>query len=163
CTINWNGNGDGMSWQDASNWDLNRVPGAADDVCISAPNVSNAVFHPQGTDAIQSLTSDAPLVISGGPLSLAANSTLNNVLRLTAGTLTGAGDLRIEGSMVWTGGTMDGTGTTTAVGGVSMTGSTVTLGRTLINGFVATLEGPFSSLNITAAGTFTNFDFGNVA
>jgi hypothetical protein len=165
CTINWSGNGDGKSWQDASNWDLNRVPGAADDVCISAPKVSDAVLHSQGTDAIQSLNSDGPLVISGGSLSLAAFSSQNNTLRLTGGTLTGAGDLYLD-TMVWTGGTMDGTGTTTAFSGIQISGGAVTLGRTLINNLITTLAGPSSSLNMTAAGNFTNdvgaeFDFFN--
>jgi hypothetical protein len=167
--VNWSGQGDRVSWRDPANWDSNQLPGPGDDVVISSANVTSAVVHSQGIDAVNSLTGDAPLVVSGGSLSLASSSSLRNTVRLTGGSLTGAGDLQLDGLLVWTGGTMDGTGITAVAGGASLSGSTGTLGRTLDRASVVTLDGPFSGLSITASGTFNNsfgllgaeFDIGN--
>ena len=43
--ITWNGDGDGISWTDGDNWDLNQVPAAADNIVINSATVDfNTTF-----------------------------------------------------------------------------------------------------------------------
>jgi hypothetical protein len=139
--VNWvGGSGD---WGTAENWldirtGTNHVPTAADDAVINVPGVT--VTHSAGTDAVRSLLSRDPFVLSGGTLDLGAASTVNDSFTLSAPsgstTLRGAGDLTVTGSFTWTGGTMTGAGHTVARGGLAMsTSSNLTRldGRTLDN------------------------------
>ncbi len=52
CIITWTGGAGTNSWHTTGNWDLNRVPGTTDSVCIPdvAPNVT--VTHSTGTTTI---------------------------------------------------------------------------------------------------------------
>ena len=62
-TIRWT-NPAGGDWDTAANWDLNRVPVAADDAVIDTAGIT--VTHGVGTsDAVHSITSQAALVLSG--------------------------------------------------------------------------------------------------
>src|SRR5579885_446689 len=133
ATVNWTGAGDRTSWGDARNWDSLRVPGPGDDVVLNDPSTT-AVVHASGNDAINSLTSQNNLTLSGGTLSVAHASTIGGHFTLTGGTFSGAGDLTITGPWTWSGGTMGGSGTTTAQGGLTLSGGIRFLdGRTLAN------------------------------
>ena len=141
-TINWINPSSG-DWENPANWDLHRLPTSADDVVINMSGVT--VTHSTLNDAINSLSSQDALVLSGGMLSIASTSSIDNNLTISGGTLTGAGDLTVTGLTTWTGGTMSGTGTTLASGGLTMgdagAASQMFLdGRTLKNAGAATLS-----------------------
>ena len=88
-TISWN-NPSGGDWDTASNWSSNSVPGAGDDAVLSIA-VTNPITHSlSNSDEVHSLTSQDPINISGGTLTIDAASTVNNTLTLAGGTLTGA-------------------------------------------------------------------------
>jgi hypothetical protein len=63
-TITWV-NTQGGAWNVAGNWDLNRLPAAGDDVVIPALGSGVSVTHSTGIDTVQSVTSDANLILSG--------------------------------------------------------------------------------------------------
>ena len=114
-TISWTGGGDGVSWGDASNWNLARVPLPSDKVYLSA----GAQVTISSAQSVTWLHSDRPIAISsGGSLTLAEDSLVQSTLAL-GGNLDGAGNLTITDLLTWSAGTMSGTGTTTAYGGIS--------------------------------------------
>src|SRR5207237_454942 len=101
--------------------------------------------------------SDA-FVLSGGSLSFAAASAINNTLNVS-GTLTGAGQLDVSGLLTWSGGTMAGTGVTNANGGLTWNGAATLDTRTFNNAgaAVVTVGGVFSNgavFNNLAGATF---------
>ncbi|HEB90544.1 MAG TPA: hypothetical protein ENI85_13315, partial [Deltaproteobacteria bacterium] len=68
ATISWatDANGD---WNDAGNWDLAVVPGAADDVVIDRAGANGApptVSHAAGATTVLGLTNNEALSVSGG-------------------------------------------------------------------------------------------------
>jgi hypothetical protein len=108
----WDGGGDGTSWHDPLNWSNDILPGPDDDVVIDVPG-SQTIVHSQGDTVIKSLTSHEAIVIQGGSLSLAEDSTVEAEFTLTGdGLLTGDGRLTLGDLFVWSGGTMAGTGVT---------------------------------------------------
>src|SRR6185436_11700297 len=120
CTISWNVDADG-AWTNAANWNLGRVPGPGDDVCIDRPAGSFTVTLSSGAFSINSLHSAESFVLSGGTLSLGAASEIAQTFTLSGGTLTGAGSLAVQGAMSWTGGLMSGSGTTMVAPGAVLT------------------------------------------
>ena len=104
--VTWTGGGGDNNWDTAANWNTDSVPGSGDDVSIDV--AANVVHSDAVTDSINSLTSMEPLTISGGTLSIAAASTIDNTLSLTGGTLTGTGDLTVSGLVTLTTGTLSG-------------------------------------------------------
>jgi ELWxxDGT repeat protein len=111
-TIQWV-NPAGGDWDTASNWlDSNgvaRVPGPNDVVAIGLPGQNTfTVTHSTGADSVYSLSSQDALVLSGGSLSIAAGSTVNNSFTLSGGTLGGPGSLTVNGGSTLSGGTLDG-------------------------------------------------------
>src|SRR4051794_19862768 len=62
ATFHWV-NAAGGNWGTASNWDLNTVPTASDDVVISQTGIT--VTHSSGAGAVNSLTSQARIALSG--------------------------------------------------------------------------------------------------
>lgn len=89
-TVHWiGGSGD---WSVGTHWDTGHVPGAMDDVVINVTGVT--VTHSTGTDSVHSLTSQDAFVLSGGTLSLAMSSVINNTFTLSGGALLGAGTSR---------------------------------------------------------------------
>ena len=138
--VSWVGNGDGLSWGDPQNWSTGALPAAADDVVIStAPDV--LVIHDSGTDAINSLQSQNGLLISGGSLTIAANSTINNDLTLS-GTLTANAGLALV-NLTQTDGVLNGSGTVTISGQWTFSGGLESgLGHTVLNG-TATFSGGY--------------------
>ncbi len=65
------------------------VPGAGDDVDIDVPGVTVTISS--NVESVNSVTIDDPLVISGGGLTVAADSTVNGGLAMTGGSLTASG------------------------------------------------------------------------
>jgi Lamin Tail Domain/PASTA domain len=150
CTISWDGPASG-SWHAASNWDLDRLPGASDRVCIGA--VAN-VTHTTGTTTVASIAVgpaatlaieggtlnptgpegaafDGTLAVTGGSLQLDASETGRaGVVEQSGGTLRGSGALNVFGRYEWSGGSADGPGTTSVVseGALSLSGSSHSLG-----------------------------------
>jgi uncharacterized repeat protein (TIGR01451 family) len=109
CTINFTDGGGTLNWNLAANWDLNRLPGAGDDVCI--PSGFTSVKLSTGTFSVNSLSASSPLDVTGGSLTLVAGSVINDVMNFSGGTITGTGDITLNEFTVWTGGTWSGSGT----------------------------------------------------
>ena len=162
--VNWTGDGGDSNWDTAANWDTNAVPGAADDVTI---NVAGGVVHSANVaDSINSLTSNFPLTISGGSLSIASASTINNTLSITGGTLTGAGDVTVSQLVTLTQGTLSGSGALNANGGMLINLSAATRpawiffvdGRTINNAInhVAVWGGSGSNIQMSNGAVFHN-------
>lgn len=88
------------NWHLASNWSTGVIPGTADDVTIdSAVTVTIATGH---NETIRSLTTtaNATVTLTGGSLSVAADSLLNGPLTMSGGVLTATGigtDLTLAG------------------------------------------------------------------
>ncbi len=87
----------------------NGLPGPGDDVIINDLNAGAAVTISSNVESVNSITATGLLDISGGGLTVAANSTISGGLTMTGGSLT------TSGSEV----TMSVTGTTT-ISGVSL-------------------------------------------
>ena len=120
--VTWTGGGGDNNWDTAANWSTDSVPGSGDDVTINI--AANVVHSDNVTDSINSLTSTEPLTISGGTLSIAAASTIDNTLSITGGTLTGTGDLTVSGLVTLTSGTLSGSSALNANGGMLITDNT---------------------------------------
>jgi phage baseplate assembly protein gpV len=138
ATVNWV-NPAGGAWEVVGNWrddlNVNRLPTAADDVCIDQPG-SIVITHSSGDHTIHSLTSKESLTISGGSLALGAASEIDADLTLSgSGSISGAGDLTVSGTLHWSGGTMKGSGSTVLAAGGTLTmdgtGTKYLDGRTL--------------------------------
>jgi fibronectin-binding autotransporter adhesin len=87
-TVDWISSTSG-SWDTASNWSNDAVPGAGDDVTIDVPGVTVTIGS--NVESVNSVTIDDPLNIAGGGLSASATSTISGGLTMTAGTLTVSG------------------------------------------------------------------------
>ena len=130
--VTWTGDAGDDNWDTPANWSSNSVPGAAADVTI---DTTATIVHSAGVaDAIDSLTSSGPLSITGGTLSIASASTTGS-LTIDGGTLADAGGLTVGGLLTLTAGTLSGSGDVDADGGIlSTAGGDVTLdGQTLTN------------------------------
>jgi hypothetical protein len=117
-TVTWT-NPAGGDWDTPGNWSTDAVPGPGDDVVIDLPGQNNfTVTHSANVaDAVNSLTSQDALVLSGGSLSLAAASTMNNTLTISGASLIVAGDLAVSGEFTVDAGTLGGSGTVYVDGG----------------------------------------------
>ncbi len=97
------------SWDVASNWSTDKVPGAGDDVVIHVAGASPTVTISSKVESVHSITADDPLAISGGGLTVAASSTISGGLAMTAGSLTADGSgisLTVAGTTTDTGGNL---------------------------------------------------------
>jgi filamentous hemagglutinin len=141
ATVNWVGNGDGLSWGDPQNWSGGALPAAADDVVINTAPPDVVVIHDSGTDTIHSLQSQNGVLLSGGSLTIAAGSAINNTLTLS-GTLTANANLDLT-NLMQTDGELNGSGTVTISGQWTFGGGLESgLGHTVLNG-AATLSGGY--------------------
>ncbi len=131
AVVSWTGAGDGVNWGDPHNWSTGMLPGLNDNVFINT-DPGTTIQYTGGTNSIQTLQSQNALNITGGSLTIAASSAVNNTLFLsgglatftlygslnvvdlvqTAGTFTGAGTVTISDQWTWTQGTMSGVGHT---------------------------------------------------
>ena len=116
ATITWDGGAGTTSWHTATNWDLNRIPGAADHVCIPTIAGGGSVAFSTGTTTVLSLDARSPVTVSGGTLTLSSSSQASQFTKkvtLSGGTLGGAGQRTLKAGADWTGGTLKGPGSTT--------------------------------------------------
>ncbi len=93
-------NPSGGSWDVASNWS-NGVPVSTDDVVIDVSGGTPTVTISANVETVNSITADDPLSITGGGLTVAADSTISGGLSMTGGSLeaTGAGvSLIVDGA-----------------------------------------------------------------
>ena len=162
CTINFDNGAGNNLWQDPLNWDTNVLPGSTDTACIPAgfnPNLSS------GSHSIDRFSSDSPLILSGGTLTLlgsSGGSSANDSFTLSGATLGGASSLAIGGQFTWSGGTMEGGGvTTTSVPALINPGFAVALrdrtlnlnaGAAYTSGFIS--HGLGAVINLPAGQTF---------
>ncbi|MBP7933536.1 MAG: hypothetical protein KA354_02705, partial [Phycisphaerae bacterium] len=141
-TITWTGSGATGSWHTAGNWDLNRVPGAGDDVLIPDVAGTASVTFSSGSTSIRSLTCSEAFVLSGGTLSIDEVSTMNSGCAFSGGTSSGTGTLTLKGTSTWSGGTMTGAGSTVVAAGASLSiTNSVYLYRDLTNDGTMTWTG----------------------
>ena len=115
----WDGGPSG-SWDNATNWDNNTLPGVNDKVYIGAGD--NITFST--TSSVAWIHSDRPFIMSGGSLTLTDNSTASifqSSFILSGGTIRGEDNITINGLFHWSAGTFDNPpGTLTARGGITM-------------------------------------------
>ncbi|MCI0439857.1 MAG: Ig-like domain-containing protein, partial [Chloroflexi bacterium] len=158
----WDGGGDGTSWHDPLNWQDDTLPGASDVVVIDIEG-DVTITHSTGSTTIHSLFSEEAIVLSGGTLSIAASSEINNDFAMSGGTLAGNGAVRVSGDFSWTGGQMNGPGKTIVDGALTMTGTAdknVRFGRTLeVNGVASWDNGALrfneaSAINVAEGASF---------
>ncbi len=106
CTDTWSGPSEG-EWSTAGDWSTGKVPSSSDVACVGS---GATVKVASGSDVAGVLQGEGGVMISGGSLELTSTleeSTIHS-LRLTGGTLTGAGTLKVSGSLAWESGTMSG-------------------------------------------------------
>ena len=138
--VSWTGKGDGTSWTDASNWSDDAVPGPSDNVTISKSG-NPTIAITSGTQSVNSISSTDPISISGGSLSVAANSTMSGGLTMTGGSLTASGS----------GVSLTVTGTTTDSGGSLYAESGASLSLTQLTGYTG--NATTTTLEATGAGS----------
>jgi len=126
-------------WGTGTTWVGGVVPTGADDVCVES---NHAVTVSTGNQAANSLTvtSSAVFTISGGTLTLSANSSIGmGGYAHSSGTLTGTGNVTVSGATEWSGGTISGASAFNPNGGLTISGGTsLTNGRTLNNNAMTT-------------------------
>ena len=89
---------------------------------------------------MNSITSQDPIDLTGGSMSIAASSTINSSVTVSGGTLTVTGPLALNGLFsLGTGSTLSGSGTVAAYGGLGFGGPNTLDGVTLNNYATATL------------------------
>ena len=98
----WISDKDGY-WDDAKNWSNGVVPGSTDNVVIDRGAANPTITIRSGTQIVNSLTSTEALIVSGGSLTLNADSTFSGNLTLSGGTLGGSGAVRVTGAFNVTG------------------------------------------------------------
>ena len=116
--------GDG-NWADDAHWSAGHVPLATEDAVVG-PAV-NIIFD-SGDEAVHTITTDASdsLSISGGSLTIGADSTVSGVLNLSGGALTTDGTLTLAGvSNQWAGATVSGTYTGSGGGTIALASGTL--------------------------------------
>jgi hypothetical protein len=103
-SVTWTGGGNDSNWDDPQNWNTQAVPGAGDDVVIDTGSVAATVnINSSDSESVNSLRTGVndTLSITGGSLTVAANSTLSGSLAMTGGSLTASGTgitLTVNGS-----------------------------------------------------------------
>src|SRR6516162_6988140 len=70
------------AWDVGSNWSTGQVPGSSDDVVIDVNSATPTVTIGSGDQSVHSLMASDPLSITGGSLTVAANSTISDGLTM---------------------------------------------------------------------------------
>jgi hypothetical protein len=151
AAIAWDGEGGNSNWHDALNWTGDVLPTAGDDVTIDA--AVNVVVSESAS--VRSLQVTHSLILTGS-LDIAEASTIRH-LTISAGGLTGAGDLTVEGVFDWSGGFLAGTGQTIVAAGAELNlvgDGQKDLYRTLENAGTALYSG--SGLLLRTSGVIDN-------
>ena len=89
-TVEWISSSSG-NWNVASNWSTGAVPGSNQEVIIDVPGASPTVTINSGSQSVYSITANDPLSITGGSLTVAADSTIGGGLSMTGGSLSRTG------------------------------------------------------------------------
>ena len=98
----------GGNWDTATNWSGGKVPTANDDAVINIK--TGTITHSSvASDAVRDLTSNAPLTISAGKLTVGGTSRVSGNLTLAGGSLVDNAALT-TGTFTWGAGTISGTG-----------------------------------------------------
>src|SRR5690349_2280776 len=66
--ISWTAQGDGINWTDPNNWSTGGLPHVADDVTINT--TGSRIQLTSGAQSIRSLTTNTPIDVSGGSLTV---------------------------------------------------------------------------------------------
>jgi hypothetical protein len=142
-TVRWI-NPNGGNWDVAANWSGGVLPGPTDDVVITPGAAATVTIQSGDTISAHSLTTggNATLSITGGSLTIAANSTLAGTLTMTGGTLTATG----SGVMV----SASGTATVSAANLYAQNGATLSLPN--LTGYTGTTAAT-TTLEATGAGS----------
>src|SRR5262245_26234563 len=127
ANVFWNVDADGF-WDVAANWkdqfNVVRLPGAADDVFLDRAGGNFLITHRSGADSIRSLhAASSNFALTGGSLTLTAASDLGGAFSLSGGDLIANGAWTTSGTTTWTGGTVRGTGTVHNPGQWTLTGA----------------------------------------
>ncbi len=146
--VTWTGGADATSWAVAGNWSDDAVPGPTDDVTINLGG-NPTIQISSGSQSVHSLTSTDPIAISGGSLSVAANSTISGGLAMTGGSLTASGS----------GVVLTVTGTTTDSGGSLFAEGGATLSLAQLTGYT----GNGGTTTLEATGTGSTLKLANLA
>ncbi len=80
ATVNWIGTGSG-DWDTKSNWSTGALPGPGDDVVINQTGIT--ITHSTGTDSVQSVTTNANVILSSGTLNVSGGFQLPSGVALT--------------------------------------------------------------------------------
>ena len=166
--MNWI-NPAGGDWDTASNWvnsanpSDQHVPTDSDNAVIDLPDIT--VTHDSGADAVNSITSQDPIALNGGTLTIASASTINSSLTVAYNSLTSSGGtLGVNGPLAVNGTfslgartTLTGSGTVDAYGGLNMSnGDGSILGVTLNNHDAATWEVDGRGVTLSDGAVFNN-------
>jgi hypothetical protein len=145
-TAHWNSPTSG-SWDVASNWSPEIVPGPGDNAVVDVPGVTVTIGSK--VESVNSITSADPLVISGGGLTVAADSTISGGLSMTGGSLTARGS----------GVNLPVTGTTTVSGGnlYATNGASLTLNQ------LDSFAGNAAATTLEATGVGSTLTLANLA
>jgi hypothetical protein len=157
-TLNWT-NTNGGFWSVPANWSPNSVPGAADDVFITAAgsyvvtqdvHVAVANLTVGGSDGVQTLTNAAANLVLNGPSTI----TPEGELGFGGGSLGGTGHLSVGGRLMWGGGTVGGALTVEILGTLTIEGT----GAKALNG-----EGTLVNRGLIAWSGLADIQTGNSA
>lgn len=149
CTISWTGGAGNQQWTTSSNWDLNRVPGSSDFVCIPS---GGGIVHYNATSSIAGLSDvdSSWFEVDSGALTLSGQAPSSIVeVQTNGGTLTvGLGGTLSVGSGALNSGAFLDHGTLIITGSGMSTGSSVTLED------AGTLRVQSSNATFNGAGTY---------
>ncbi|MGO9469242.1 MAG: hypothetical protein ACLQVF_34380, partial [Isosphaeraceae bacterium] len=154
-SISWI-NPNGGDWDTPANWSNDEVPMAADDVTITIA-VSNPITHDAvNADSVDSVTSDDPIVLAAGSLSIASASTFSSTVTLSGGTLAGGPITMTDGATI--------VGTYNNANGGTLSGVTLdgTLDLATNIGANVTVKGGLTLNGTIAIGNSTGSSYGQL-
>jgi len=106
--VAWDGGGDGVSWSDPVNWDLEtRTPNLCDDVTIAAGTAVTVIQETQDNGASR-VTSSFPIEVHSGSLTVRSTLDSAELVQMTGGRLVGAEVNAAAVEFAAGGGTLDG-------------------------------------------------------
>ena len=165
-TVDWISTTSG-DWNNAANWSTESVPGPSDDVVIDVSGASPTITIDSGNQSVNSLSTNDPLVLSGGSLTVAAQSTIGGSFTLSGGTLNVGGPITLAGGSEWSGGALALQGNTlTNTGTITIDATTdVPISNTVPNGQGGTLlnDGTIVQTNAGAPSLVSGVEIDNAA
>ncbi len=141
-TVEWTSTTSG-SWNVGSNWSTGAVPTSNEAVIIKVQGATPTITISSGSESVLSITASDPLSISGGSLTVAANSTIGGGLSMTGGSLTASGS----------GVALTVTGSTTVTGASIYAENAATLALSDLTSYAGSGAGYTTTLEATGAGS----------